>query len=415
VEAVNYCTDLPDNYLIYVGREPGANNTLSACEGDCDGDSECDEGLVCQSRDGNETIPDCEGFAREGSDYCRYPDSEAPSTSPPPSSSPSVSLKPIGKEPNADTSSPTISPVGLPALTVVNITTGKYGNCEGDCPRDNKCEGDLRCYKREAFEPVPGCSGLGVEAVNYCTDLPDNYLIYVGREPGANNTLSACEGDCDGDSECDEGLVCQSRDGNETIPGCEGFARDGSDYCRYPDVTLSPTNSPIERDPNFGNLSPTRSPTEYYEYNNIGTTCPHLNEPNVQGPLPFSDKSNVALQFYAYGDSPYDASRSGSTCIGEDGATQFPCTLFDCALEEITISGLPVNNTCTYVGKEYACNRDSLIPFMNAEIEAGEAAFVLHAGDILSEYTLTKVPPSSSWLSHGFSRHKISYRGEYFG
>jgi len=186
---------------------------------------------------GNETVPGCEGTGRDGSDYCRYPDSEAPSastvpTATPTTSSPSVTSKPIGKDPNFETPSPTIA--SLPPLkTLHSLFVGKYGNCEGDCTRDGKCEGDLVCYKRLAFESVPGCSGAGDEGVNYCCDRPPNYLFYVGREPGANVTLGACEADCDNDSECDVGLMCQFRSGNETVPGCEGDGRDGSDYCRY--------------------------------------------------------------------------------------------------------------------------------------------------------------------------------------
>ena len=46
---------------------------------------------------------------------------------------------------------------------------------------------------------------------------------------------------------------------------------------------------------------------------------------------------------------------------------------------------LPVNNTCTYEGPEYECVRDSILPYMNDEIAAENAAFIAHAGDIMSE------------------------------
>ena len=36
----------------------------------------------------------------------------------------------------------------------------------------------------------------------------------------------------------------------------------------------------------------------------------------------------------------------------------------------------------TYIGDEYACVQESIIPFMNSNIEAGEASFIAHAGDI---------------------------------
>ena len=34
-------------------------------------------------------------------------------------------------------------------------------NCEGDCDSSDNCEGDLRCFQRNEWEPVPGCKGPG--------------------------------------------------------------------------------------------------------------------------------------------------------------------------------------------------------------------------------------------------------------
>jgi hypothetical protein len=47
--------------------------------------------------------------------------------------------------------------------------------------------------------------------------------------------LSACSGDCDSDSDCDEGLYCFNRDGGEDVPGCIGGSTYASrtDYCTY--------------------------------------------------------------------------------------------------------------------------------------------------------------------------------------
>ena len=35
------------------------------------------------------------------------------------------------------------------------------------------------------------------------------------------------------------------------------------------------------------------------------------------------------------------------------------------------------------MGPEYECVRDQIIPYINTQIQADEAAFVYHAGDIL--------------------------------
>ena len=37
-----------------------------------------------------------------------------------------------------------------------------------------------------------------------------------------DNKCSLCQGGCDRDRDCQDGLECMRRDGNETVPGCEG-------------------------------------------------------------------------------------------------------------------------------------------------------------------------------------------------
>ena len=105
-----------------------------------------------------------------------------------------------------------------------------------------------------------------------------------------------------------------------------------------------------------------------------------MNKTNVQGPVPFSDMSNVALKFFAFGDTPDDSTIN--TCIGNDGSKENNCTRFNCVGSQ---SELPPNNTCTYEGPEYACIRDTLIPYMNAKIDAEDAAFMSHVGDLIGE------------------------------
>eukprot|EP00581_Thalassiosira_minuscula_P014206 CAMPEP_0183721870 /NCGR_PEP_ID=MMETSP0737-20130205/13999_1 /TAXON_ID=385413 /ORGANISM="Thalassiosira miniscula, Strain CCMP1093" /LENGTH=488 /DNA_ID=CAMNT_0025951933 /DNA_START=886 /DNA_END=2352 /DNA_ORIENTATION=+ len=132
-----------------------------------------------------------------------------------------------------------------------------------------------------------------------------------------------------------------------------------------------PTSSPT--------LSPTLPPTSYYEYTNDGDEC------SWQGPAPFEDKSNVAVQFFSLGDTPYDSGcRRCNTCLDEvTGDALASCPYYDCTLKKIDMDQLPVNNTCTYEGTQYKCNKNNLIPDMNRIIDAGDAAFVVHAGDII--------------------------------
>ena len=46
---------------------------------------------------------------------------------------------------------------------------GGCGQCEGDCDSDSDCKAGLYCFQRDAMEWVPGCSGDGVHAWDYCT------------------------------------------------------------------------------------------------------------------------------------------------------------------------------------------------------------------------------------------------------
>jgi hypothetical protein len=98
------------------------------------------------------------------------------------------------------------------------------GQCEGDCDRDSDCVGRLKCFFRDSSkEKVPGCQigGTGdVPIYDYCYD-PDAEYPLVSRGPGPNKLLGRCEGDCDQDSDCDEGLKCFGRDSSkEKVPGC---------------------------------------------------------------------------------------------------------------------------------------------------------------------------------------------------
>ena len=72
--------------------------------------------------------------------------------------------------------------------------------------------------------------------------LPQISLQDVGNNKVYNNgnpapfRLGQCEGDCDSDDDCADGLYCYDTDGPTTVPGCNGVrsvARNGKqdDYC----------------------------------------------------------------------------------------------------------------------------------------------------------------------------------------
>ena len=196
------------------------------------------------------------------------------------------------------------------------------------------------CYQRKDLESVPGCSGEGSSGKDYCCDRPPNYLFYIGNNLGPD-AYGLCEGDCDIDADCQGILICEQRREFTEVPGCEGSGRRGGDYCRYPDSQAPSTSPSTSSAPSVPVTSPQPSssyrPTvesEYYQYTSAGTQCELNGKSNWQGPAPFVDKSNVALQFFAFGDTPYDNTCSTcNTCIGEDGSKEEDCTRYDCILK----------------------------------------------------------------------------------
>lgn len=116
------------------------------------------------------------------------------------------------------------------------------GICMGDCDHDGHCADGLVCFERDDDSPVPGCSGGGQWAKDYCysEDLaPHNQLLHKGECtkkscPEPPFPLGECQGDCDDDSECWGDLKCIQRDETEGVPGCFGLGVYAKDYCYDP-------------------------------------------------------------------------------------------------------------------------------------------------------------------------------------
>lgn len=114
--------------------------------------------------------------------------------------------------------------------------------CEGDCDGDHHCEGLLQCFHRgyNGVTRFPAtCTGVPTnEWYDYCYDPNELIPLTDWGNPSTSphcNCLNACEGDCDGDGDCVDGLKCYHRtnDGTgNTPPGCTGSAHYTShDYC----------------------------------------------------------------------------------------------------------------------------------------------------------------------------------------
>jgi len=217
----------------YVGECSSSSNgyLCGECEGDCDNDSQCAPGLVCSERSGFEAVVGCsgEGGSRDvfGKDVC---------------------VKPL-----------VVEFVGNPCTS--EFDSGLCEICTGDCDYDSDCAGDLRCAQRSKFngvENVPGCAWadgsdlIRNENDDYCFQpTQENGVInYVGECGAGNGYLCGlCEGDCDTDADCEDGLSCMSRDNIEPVVGCsgDGGQRDvwGKDVCFNRNLVVFPDSLTI--------------------------------------------------------------------------------------------------------------------------------------------------------------------------
>ncbi|KAL7541246.1 hypothetical protein ACHAXR_012136 [Thalassiosira sp. AJA248-18] len=82
-----------------------------------------------------------------------------------------------------------------------------------------------------------------------------NLLVIAGDDkvayPGYTWPLQMCQGDCDNNGDCDDGLYCFQRSGLEAVPGCSGEENSVSrkDYCAALDPTPLPTPNPTNTNP----------------------------------------------------------------------------------------------------------------------------------------------------------------------
>jgi len=114
---------------------------------------------------------------------------------------------------------------------------GTLNLCQGDCDTDAHCAGSLKCFQRNAKEPIPGCTAGGagdISGHDYCGNTASTTLLNLGGSAHTAGKLNRCQGDCDTDAQCASGNYCFQRNGKEAVPGCKaGGSGDtsGYDYC----------------------------------------------------------------------------------------------------------------------------------------------------------------------------------------
>jgi hypothetical protein len=203
----DFCIEPPaDNALVLFGdnKFPESNYPLGECQGDCDGDEDCGDGLLCFERDDDTTVPNCVGDGVWGFDYCYSP--------------------------------PTV------VTFIGGYEKGYYEVqlCQGDCDYDSDCALGLVCYRRGSGVggDVPGCDGdatkVGTGAEDYCIVRPTSNTLNIAydyEDDIGTYPIGACSADCDTDEDCAGSLRCFERNADEPVPGCVGNGEEGYFYC----------------------------------------------------------------------------------------------------------------------------------------------------------------------------------------
>ena len=257
---------------------------LNECEGDCDGDHQCADGLVCYQREaGNEEVPGCTGGASDSkvTDYCIRPAADT-ATNSTTSASPTplpTTAQPTTQPTHEPTALPTVEPTPLPTNEPTPLQTVEPTPLPTAEPTPAP-QTSSNIQSPTAPAPLPTTAPRPTAKP---TQLQINRVGNDGK-PEQLYPLTLCQGDCDNDDECAGDLICHQREPFEAVPGCTGGQSESgrTDFCIRPPVfTASPTvsSSPtplptISSAPTLSlapshqpSVSPTQSPT-------IGASAP---------------------------------------------------------------------------------------------------------------------------------------------
>lgn len=183
----------------------------------------------------------------------QYPDPAAePTASPTPEEASSTSA-PTGT--GDDTGEPTASPTAQDDSSTSAPTVAE--NAIGEPTANPTAEDD-------SSTSAPTATGNDTATVIIGGHASISDLEVVGNNNNFTSyPLQKCQGDCDTNFDCDEGLICFQRRGDEEVPGCgsPGPSDFGIDFCVV-DGTEAPTKAPVVM--NGGSVSltdPTGAPT----------------------------------------------------------------------------------------------------------------------------------------------------------
>jgi hypothetical protein len=165
------------------------------------------------------------------------------------------------------------------------LSPKKFGLCEGDCDIDEDCADGLFCFMKEAgVATVPGCDGFDTSRTDYCilnthktlanSAEPPILFAYLENPPNITNLpLQLCQGDCDSDADCADGLICYEKPSTEIlVPGCSGISITRTDFCIDPNALIADTSMSSKKPSvsdsamptDFKDINPTFAPTTFF-------------------------------------------------------------------------------------------------------------------------------------------------------
>lgn len=137
----DYCYVPRSNTLRIRSVSCSPEQPCDQCEGSCQNEEECSDGLTCFLRPDTSPVPNCDGTGISGRNYCF---------------------------------NQTLAGYDVPTLVSTECNrTQPCVECEGQCQSDSDCRGNLRCFIRPDLTPIPGCSQsfLGISGRNYCFEV----------------------------------------------------------------------------------------------------------------------------------------------------------------------------------------------------------------------------------------------------
>lgn len=158
---------------------------LGQCQGNCASDFDCNAGLVCKQRSNFEVVAGCEGgnLLDQDTNYCQLKlgQCQGNCVSSEDCQAGLVCMQGTIFELPASCDGGDFDLGTNYCYTRPHDTylwgLGNNGSpasafplpvCGGDCDSDGECAGELKCFQRRSYEPVPGCEGVGIRGNDYC-------------------------------------------------------------------------------------------------------------------------------------------------------------------------------------------------------------------------------------------------------